>query len=46
VYACFACGYSGTDGDIGQCHRCGVLTYRDEDGPAVCGECAAAWMAD
>src|SRR6266567_4214910 len=46
VYACFACGYSCTDGDVDQCHRCGVLTYRPEDGLAVCAECTAAWMAD
>lgn len=46
VYACFACGYSCTDGDVDQCHRCGVLTYRPEDGLAVCAECIAAWMAD
>ncbi len=46
VYTCFACGYSCTDGDIDQCHRCGVLTYRRGDGLTVCEQCIAAWMAD
>lgn len=46
VYACFACGHSCTDRDIDYCHRCGVLTYRPDDGLAVCGQCTAAWMAD
>jgi hypothetical protein len=46
VYACFACGYSCTDGDIERCHRCGILTSRPEDGLAVCADCTAAWMAD
>lgn len=41
VYACFACGYSCTDGDVDECHRCGVLTYRPEDSLAVCRECTA-----
>ncbi|MGH3274609.1 MAG: hypothetical protein ACRDNZ_09885, partial [Streptosporangiaceae bacterium] len=46
VYACFACGYSCTASDVDQCHRCGVLTSRPDDGLAVCANCTAAWMAD
>jgi hypothetical protein len=42
VYACFACGHSCTTSDIDYCHRCGVLTYRPDDGLAVCEECTAA----
>ena len=46
VYACFACGYSCTDGDIGPCERCGVLTDRLEDGFTMCEECIATRTSD
>jgi hypothetical protein len=41
VWACFACGYVCTDEDVDHCARCGILTYSEDDGAAVCETCMA-----